>query len=193
MQNKNIDEDTGRIDPDEDDALEDKQRLEAWIKKRTRKIGKLIIMPLPGEDGGHQGLSEIISNWWWNLSNVFWFAFEIGLSGIQIQFWILDMGFKIKWNLPYFEIRIPLVSKLKLHWNAWAHLNKYKGFELETWRNDTLTLGFDIRSNMHTNHYGIFMELDLLFLHVNTSIYDGRHWDDEKHKPEEWPEEANEE
>ncbi|MFP3043294.1 hypothetical protein LQZ19_15890 [Treponema primitia] len=183
MLNKDINEDTGSLMNHDEDELSEENVVE-WMKKHSRKIGKFTIKPMPMGHGKPSAFLETISNWWWNLSNVFWFGLKIGLSGIKIHFWVLDMGFTFEFNLPCFRIHLPLGSKLD--WHAFAHLKKDKGIEIQTWGNDNLTAGFDIRINMHTDHFGLFGNLDLLFLHMEFSRYDGRHWNDGKHRPDEW-------
>jgi hypothetical protein len=183
MLNKDIDEDTGALLNHVEDELTEGNVVE-WMKRHTRKIGKLTIRPMPMGHGKPTALFEAISNWWWNLSNVFWLGFKVGLSGIKIHFWVLDMGFTFECNLPNFRIPLPFSSRLD--WHAFAHLKKDKGFEIQTWSNDNLTVGLDARVNMHTDHFGLFGDLDLFFLHVEFSHYDGRHWYTEKHRPDEW-------
>jgi hypothetical protein len=74
---------------------------------------------------------------------------------------------------------------LSLDWSAWGHIGTYKGWELQTWYTAYLNIGFEVRATMHTDHFGLFVVIDLLFLHIEFSFYDGRHWDAESNKPEE--------
>jgi hypothetical protein len=154
-------------------------------EKRTRRIGKITITPFPLGSGKHNGFVGAVKNWWWNLTTVFCFRVTAGLSGVQVTLRLLESGFDFDLKLPYFALPLPLVSKLPLDWLAWSHAGKNKGWELQTWYTAHLNAGFDVSATMHTDHFGLFVVIDLLFLHIEFSFYDGRHWDDESNKPEE--------
>jgi hypothetical protein len=191
MSSKDIGENKGELYANHEDDSENEDHFEDWIEKHSHRIGKLTIRPFPMGVGLRESrtLFEEISFWWWCLTDVFSISANIGLSGINIGLWILGTGFSVKLDLPNFAIHLPFLSKLNLDWHTFAHLNHHKGWELQTWYAENWSVGLSISSNMHTDHFGIFVELDLLFVHIEFSLYDGRHWDGEHNQPDEWLEE----
>lgn len=180
----NIEDANGAPAANHEDNLENIKRYEDWIEKHSHKIGKLVIRPLPMGRVKQRTFLEEIAFWWWCLTDVFNVSVSIGLSGIKIELWILGTGFTVGWDLPCFHISLPFLSKLNLDWHTFAHINKHKGWELQTWYTENWTVGLCISSNIHTDHFGIFVEIDLLFIHIEFSLYDGRHWNSEKNRPE---------
>jgi hypothetical protein len=123
---------------------------------------------------------EKIQWWWYMLSCIFSFVFEISLQGIHVKMAILFIDLHFDIQLPYFTVPFPYWFEKTFSWLASWDISKYNGGELQIMPNRSLACGIAAYLTMHQDHAGFTLELNLLFCTIILQIYDSRHWDNDK-------------
>jgi hypothetical protein len=130
---------------------------------------------------------KTIKNWWYSISSIFSFSFEIGLSEILFRISILDsLNFKINFVFPHYSFTFLEKINRYLSWDRSWSLTKHEGLEIEMSPNYYLTLGISIHNSIHTSHAGIFLEIKFMFFDLLIRLGNDYHWNHEKNKRIEW-------
>jgi hypothetical protein len=117
-----------------------------------------------------------IKNWWYGNDNIFCFNLEISLLCFIFVIKIITIEFSFKIVLPYFfNYFTNLFCKYKV-------LGKNKVGEIELIFMNNLITGINFYKNIHCHHAQICLEISILGLTMIFKIYDGRHWNEENSK-----------
>jgi hypothetical protein len=57
---------------------------------------------------------------------------------------------------------------------------KYKQYEINIQNYGNAEMGFSIQYTIHQDHAGLSITADILGPHLELTLIDGRHWDDEQ-------------
>jgi hypothetical protein len=78
-----------------------------------------------------------------------------------------------------FEIKNPWSSRWNIVLTKHGLLKKYKGFEFNVYRSNTI-VNFEFNLSTRTDHAGLSLHLGIVGYQIEFSLHDTRHWDYEK-------------
>jgi hypothetical protein len=126
---------------------------------------------------------KTVKDWWFDISTAFSISFELGLFEISFNIVILDsLKFKIDLKYPWYCINFPQKLNDLLSWDKHWFIGKHKALEIQMMPNSCIATAISIHRSIHTDHAGMFINIKFILFEFDISIYDGRHWNDEKHR-----------